>query len=368
VTAALDAIVVGGGLAGAAAARELAAAGRDVVLLERHGRPSHKACGEFLTAAACAELHRHRLDLAALGAQPVRFVRIVGGPHIARARLPFHACSLSREVLDPALQRRAAQAGAEVHFGARVREVRAGEVVLAAGAVLRAPTIVLATGKHEVRGAPRRHARPAARGKVGFKQHLLLAPAQRAALEATVELHLFDGGYAGLLPLSEGRCNLSLVVDPRRWNGVGKTFAALMADLRDSCPLLHERLSEARALTERPVAVGAVPYGHRAWEETSDTWNGLWLVGDQAAVTPSFTGTGMAMALVSGRLAAQTLTAGGDALTYRTSLRRAFAARMRRAELIEAALATAWRRRALVVTANRLPVALAAAARITRIA
>ena len=42
-------LVIGGGLAGAAAAVHLAGAGRDVCLLERTTGPHDKVCGEFLS-------------------------------------------------------------------------------------------------------------------------------------------------------------------------------------------------------------------------------------------------------------------------------------------------------------------------------
>ncbi|HZZ34550.1 MAG TPA: hypothetical protein VFE03_02400, partial [Caulobacteraceae bacterium] len=48
---------------------------------------------------------------------------------------------------------------------------------------------------------------------------------------------------------------------------------------------------------------------------------GLFRLGDQAAVIPSFCGDGMAIALHSGRLAARMIAAGADAGAYHRRLR-----------------------------------------------
>ena len=60
-------LVVGGGLAGAAAASILAEAGRPVTVLERDRAPAHKICGEFLSGEALADLARARPRCCGVG-------------------------------------------------------------------------------------------------------------------------------------------------------------------------------------------------------------------------------------------------------------------------------------------------------------
>ena len=69
--AALPAIAVGGGLAGAAFALTLARAGRRVVVLERSRGPRHVVCGEFLSEEAQVVLWSLGVDLRALGATAI---------------------------------------------------------------------------------------------------------------------------------------------------------------------------------------------------------------------------------------------------------------------------------------------------------
>ena len=72
-------VVIGGGLAGAAAATHLARAGHDVLLLERTTGPHDKVCGEFLSYEAQEELEDLGVDLRALGAVPIGSVRVQRG-------------------------------------------------------------------------------------------------------------------------------------------------------------------------------------------------------------------------------------------------------------------------------------------------
>ncbi|HTQ82284.1 MAG TPA: FAD-dependent oxidoreductase, partial [Pseudolabrys sp.] len=64
----VETVVVGGGPAGAATACGLAAAGREVLLIERTDGPHHNVCGEFLSIETQAQLRRLEIDPLTLGA------------------------------------------------------------------------------------------------------------------------------------------------------------------------------------------------------------------------------------------------------------------------------------------------------------
>src|ERR1700741_374366 len=97
---ALPVIAVGGGIAGAAFALELARNGRRVTVLERTRGPHHKVCGEFLSEDAQLALASFGLDLQGLGATPIGRFRLVKGERHATSPLPFAAAGLSRFRLD----------------------------------------------------------------------------------------------------------------------------------------------------------------------------------------------------------------------------------------------------------------------------
>ena len=352
-------MVAGGGVAGAAAACRLAQAGRPVTLLEREKAPAHKVCGEFISGEALAEIAALGVDLAACGAAPIGAMRLVHRGRAAESRLPFPAAGLSRLVLDEALLRRAEALGAALHRGVRVRAATPGLLQTDQGE-LAAPTLLLATGKHDLRGLPRTLRTPP-EALIGFKLHLHLLPAQRQALAGHVEVILFDGGYAGLQMVEGGVANLCLLADRSRYDA---DWPALLAALAREDSHLARRLDGARAAWDRPLTIFRVPYGfvHHGPEHP-----GLYRLGDQAAVIPSFCGDGMAIALHSAGLAGRAVLAGQDAATYHRALRRDAGPPVRLAHRAYGLTRSPAIRSLVVAAARRWPGLLRAAALRTRV-
>jgi flavin-dependent dehydrogenase len=236
------------------------------------------------------------------------------------------------------LLRRAAQAGVQVRRGVRVtglaRRPGGWAVDTADGQALRTPALFLASGKRDLKGWKR----PAGLQPdlIGFQLHLRLAPAA-AAIAGAVELHLFPGGYAGLEPVDGGLANLCLVVRRTAYaelgGGQGGNWQALLAYVRAQCPGLDTRLASAAPQTARPAAIAAIPYGYVARPA-----DGLWRLGDQAAVIPSFAGEGMSIALHSAHLAAAFALAGRPARDYQATLSRDLSAKVLGATLLSQAM------------------------------
>lgn len=348
-------LIIGGGLAGAAAGIDLARSGHAPLLLERETGPHDKICGEFLSGEAVAALAGLGVDARRLRAVPITRVEINTGHRQAAAALPFPALSLSRRVLDEAMLDRAAAAGVAVQRGVSVRGL-ADDVAQTTTGDIAAPALLLATGKHDVRGLPR----PDGPDEIGFKMYFR-DPALSRRLAGTVAVTFFDGGYAGLQPVEGGRLNLCLLVNGAHYRELGN-WPALLARLTREPALAA--LGDAEPLLPRPLAISRVPYGHLA----GPTTDGLWRLGDQAAVIPSFCGDGMAIALESGRLAATMLAQGASAADYQ----RVLLTRTRRpVRLAMAALAVARHplgRLAAMAGLSAIPGGLALLARLTRVA
>lgn len=358
-----EALVIGGGPAGAALATLLARAGRRVALVEREAGPHDKVCGEFISGEAEGYLRRLGLDLTSLGSIRIDRVRLGAHGEPAEAFLPFPACSLSRRRLDEALLGLAADAGAELLRGCRVKSLqRSGarwRAMIGGGLDVEAEAAFLATGKHDLRSRQRPPGLHG--GLVGFKMHLRLDRAQAAALEGAVELHLFPGGYVGLEPIEDGLANLCLVADLRR---LGQpAFPELLETIRRACPSLDRRLRGAEALWPRPLAISAVPYGHVA----KGAGDGLWRLGDQAAVIPSFAGDGLGIALHSAHEAAAAYLAGDSAAVFQRRLAGDLGLMVKGAALLSRFLVQPWAQDAAVAATRLRPKLLSAAAAWTRI-
>ncbi|MBW6528034.1 FAD-dependent monooxygenase [Sphingomonas sp. RHCKR7] len=295
-------LILGGGPAGAAAAITLARAGVRPLVIERTRETGDALCGGFLSWRTLAAVERLGVDPEALGAAVVRHVRLFAAGRVVEAPLPAPARGVSRHRLDSLLLARAAEDGAAVERGLAARAVEDGCVRTADGAVLACDALFLASGKHDVRGA----ARPAPEGDpaLGLRTRRADSLALARLVGDAVELHLFRGGYAGVVRQEDGSTNICLALRRSRLTAAG-TPARLLDTLAMEAPALGERLGGAA--DGAIEAVANVPYGWRARSSAA----GLFRLGDQAAVIPSLAGEGMGIALASGKSAAAAWRDGG---------------------------------------------------------
>ena len=302
-----QAIVVGAGPAGSAAAIGLARDGAKVLLIERARETGDALCGGFLSWRTLERLETLGIGRAELGGQAVRRVRLFAGQRQSETALPGEAMGVSRRRLDGVLQATAVAAGAGLERGLHATAIEGRRVQMRDGATLAAPAIFLAAGKHGFRGFPRE---PAAwqRGDpaMGLRLRLPAHPSLARLVGDAVELHLFDRGYAGLVRQEDGSANLCLAVHRSRLDAVGGEPAALLRALGDVHGPLGERLAHADWGREVD-AIGHVPYGWRAVETAS----GLFRLGDQAGVIPSLAGEGMGIAFASAEAAVAAWRHGG---------------------------------------------------------
>jgi flavin-dependent dehydrogenase len=291
-------LIIGGGPAGAASAIALARAGFAPEILERSREPHESVCGGFLSVDTLAALEALGLDAAELGACPIDRLRVVSGAARATVPLPFRAAGLSRRRLDSVLLEEAVRSGAAVHRGvaARMTYPSSRAVRTSEDDLILAESLFVASGKHDLRGAPR----SADRGSVGIRTELPPSAERTAELSGVIELHLFDEGYAGLLLQEDRSCNVCLSVSARRMAGAG-SIEALLSAVFTEAPLLAARIDGQ--LQRRWQAVAGIPYGWMA----RGTEPGVFRIGDQAGVLASLVGDGLGLALSSGISAAQAL-------------------------------------------------------------
>jgi flavin-dependent dehydrogenase len=360
-----EVLILGGGVAGCAASITLARKGRSVTLIEREPTPRHKVCGEFLSGEALEDLHLLGIDVTSLGAVPIDYVRLAAARRAATAPLPFPAKSLTRKALDTALIAAAIAAEVRVERGRSVQSLSRANAnlwraTLDDGTIYEAPTTFLATGKNDLRG----HDRPKDPQQwIGFKMYYRLSDAQTADLANASELTLYAGGYGGIQPVEDGITNFCCVVQRRYFARAGLRWEGLLTKMQQDCPHLAMRLAGAEPLLDKPITITHIPYGYirRATED------GLYCIGDQAAVIPSFTGDGISIALHTARRAAAAYLAAEPAPVFQAKLRSAMLPQMRLAELAADGLNNALARAVLPFCLRVWPGVMRVTARLTRV-
>jgi flavin-dependent dehydrogenase len=358
-------LIIGGGPAGTAAAITLARAGHRPILLERNAGPTDKVCGDFLSIDAIQQGQALGVDFAALGAAAIHRVRLVHRDSIVDTLLPFAALGLSRRTFDAALLRLAVNAGALVHTGQAVRHLtpKADRWRVQTGSqVFDAATVFLATGKHDLRDAPRRRGE---QGAIGMKMYLALAAEPARALEGATELTLFPGGYAGMQCVENGQAVLCIAVQKPAFAAYGADWSSLIAAIGQSSRRFATMMTGSHPLLPRPLAVAGIPYGYQARKMTIR--QGLFRLGDQAAVIPSLTGDGMAIALHSGQQAARAWLTDHNAAAYQQALTQTLTPQMRLAGLLHGAGTNALTQNAAIHILRWFPGLLRHAASRTRL-
>lgn len=318
-----QAVIVGGGPAGATAALMLARAGWSVAVVEKVGFPRRKVCGEFLSATAFPLLRELGVADAflALAGPEVRRVALFAQeslfePDLPRVKGPSVVLgrALGREQLDTLLVQHAAHAGATVWqpWTVTALDKEATQYVCRLVAkdhqetrTLRAPVVILAHGSWDHGTLPTQALRHAKRPSdlLAFKAHFLNAQLQPGLMP----LVIFPGGYGGMVQTDGARVSLSCCIRRdslehcRRMWPQASAADAVFEHIRASCRGVRETLAHA-SLDGSWLSVGPIHPVLR-----SRTMDGLFLIGNAAGEAHPIIAEGIAMAMQSARLLCELL-------------------------------------------------------------
>jgi flavin-dependent dehydrogenase len=314
--------IAGGGPAGAVLAARLAAAGRDVLVLERAPQWRWRASGVFASPTAVMALRSSGLEETTIGvvARQVPAMR-VETPSGTSFRLTYgadrggeSAVGFDRSSLDPKLLELAEQNGAQVRRGMTVTEVDLDEGTLTVRDVtgditwVAAKVIVGADGLRSVVARSAGAARPVRLApRVGLTYHL---EDRAEATARDARMCVFRDGYVGIAPVPGGRVNVGIVLGKSWLPALRRDGAETVAgSIVQALPATPDDPGEWRLGRRCDSIEGVWPLGHRVTQRGGPGWL---LIGDAAGFLDPFTGEGLHRALVSADLAARAILAAGS--------------------------------------------------------
>ena len=319
-----DVTIVGAGPAGSTAARELAASGARVLLVDRAEFPRYKACGGGIPLRterllpfpidAVVEDSVHRLRVTHNGRSG--FVRDSGAPF---------AHMVMRDRFDNLLLERAMAAGAEFRPGTAIRGVAldGGVTVTGEGFTAQSELLVCADGAHSPVGRMAglgEDIAECAAWEVEVRGTAALLKRYRAT--ALIDLDARPWGYAWLFPKASV-LSVGVVLPPERASAM-KEYVRQFID----------RLGLGGCDVE-------VARGHKVRfrrEDEAIARGRVLLAGDAAGLADEFTEEGIFYAIESGRIAARnclrSLGLDGDLSRYQQEINREIMPELRAARLV----------------------------------
>ncbi|MDP8971015.1 MAG: geranylgeranyl reductase family protein [Actinomycetota bacterium] len=319
-----DAVVVGAGPAGAAAAYFLAEAGYDVVLAEKETFPRDKVCGDGLTPRAVQALRmlglHDEVSGNVQGWDRQDGLRMYGGgvvldlPWPELDHWPGYSLTATRSLLDHTLARHAAKAGAQLWEGTEVT----GPVWLTSSqrriagvayrrerveGIIRAPLVLAADGgssRFAVQlGLHRIDRRPMG---VAVRAYYRSPRADMRMMEGFLELYRGPEllpGYGWIFPLDGGLVNVGWGLlntsGHFRSTNYRKTLDEWVAGFPEHWGIRKE------TMVGKPRS-GGLPMGHN---RKPALHRGTLLVGDAAGMINPFNGEGISYAIEAAAYAAE---------------------------------------------------------------
>lgn len=285
----------------------LARKDRKVILLERKTYPFHRVCGEYISNEVLDFLKRQKLypDFFELPEINSFEFSDTNGKSV-KIPLKLGGFGISRFVLDEWLVKQAEKSGVEVRTGIQVTSVDFGkktekfDLILSDHTTLEADYVIGAFGKRSKLDKVMNRSFIQKRSPyIGVKYHL-----NGDFEHDTVALHNFNGGYCGLNAIEGEKFNLCYLGSRDQLRAFG-SIEEMEKQVLWKNPILKRIFQESDFLFDKPEVINEINF-----EPKEPVENHILMAGDAAGLITPLCGNGMAMAIHSGKLAAEALLYG----------------------------------------------------------
>lgn len=299
-------IIIGGGLAGLVAAYLLAKNQRQVLLIEKKSYPFHRVCGEYISNEVKGFLLREGLFPSELEPAEINAFQLssIDGK-TADLNLELGGFGISRHALDLFLYEKAKAVGVECMLQTQAeqidfhQEINQFEIRLQHGEIFSADYVLGAFGKRsKIDKSMGRSFMNRRSPYIGVKYHI------RTEMDPhTVALHNFQGGYCGVNRVENNSYNLCYLGSRDALKQYGSITAMEHAVLFQN-PHLKRIFENADFLFEKAEVINEINF-----EPKQPVENHVLMLGDAAGLITPLCGNGMAIAIHTGKLAAEQLLA-----------------------------------------------------------
>lgn len=302
-----DCLVIGGGIAGSLAARQISRLGLKTLLVEKQEFPRAKVCGSCLNQRAIDELQRVGLAsmLGELGGRPTHRLLYTGFGRRIECDVPA-GLALTRSVLDEALLEQARASGVEVIHevvaqvlptspDASTREVRLAPTGTHPDALndirIRTKSVIAADGlgHPSLRKLPEFAESVKDSSKVGLGAIITQSSWEAEVGDGDIHMYASRHGYAGIVRAEKDKIALAAAVNPGWMKDCGRPVDAFNQLLQEAGSQLEvERAASWRGTQKLSRSINEVANQR------------IFVVGDAAGYVEPFTGEGMAWAIAGG--------------------------------------------------------------------
>lgn len=295
-------IIVGAGLAGMSCGLLLNKFGHSVTILERKTFPFHKVCGEYVSNEVLPFLNYLGVAIEECG--PSRLTRFkITTPAGKEFEMPLDlgGFGLSRYRFDQLLYERAIVCGIEFKTGTKVTDIKfignSFHVELADHTVLPADLVVGAYGKRSNLDQKLQRRFFYNRSPyMGVKYHV-----RTDFPTDLIQLDTFSGGYSGVCKIEDDKyslCYLSRTENLRQHQSIAEMERKVLFQNR----FLRKLYEGAEFLPQPTEVINQVTFEQKPVVE-----NHILFCGDSAGMISPLCGNGMAMAIHSGKILAETV-------------------------------------------------------------